>query len=245
MDNKDKRKFPDVWCDRNRDVAWTILSFSRVHLNLTISPVFASTFILLHHYFLNNPDPKHPLYLLVISSLFLSCKIEDLYRPVQVLFKAFSKTCLGLSEHLPERIISEALGGRDFKIDELNEDEIRQISGIEVDILNSVEWNMSIDIPFTYFNNHKSEFSSLDGSIVESVCSKILRNICIVIKSAYYLDIPPELTAVVATTQAFEGNVMPEATRDWINSIKMQDEILFTRTLNLVRKGAQRCVQVK
>ena len=248
---KKENNFKEIWNDSVRDIAWTLLSYSRINLNLTVSPVIASSFIILNKYFLLNPNSNIDLYMLLISSLFLTCKIEDIYRPLNIIFKAFSISCIRFQNEIkikiPIEILNIIFSNRDFNKNVLTDEEISKIPYIEINLLNSIKWDMKIDIPFTYFNIHRNDLNETNYSIneIEYFCNNILRNICLVIKSPKYLDIPPEIIAVSSIFEAFEGKNIPNKVFDWILNVKNQNEKIFNDTLLFIQQKSLKCIKIK
>lgn len=239
----------EVWSEKNRDIAWSIISFSRNELKLEISPVIDSSFIILHHYFSNVKETPYYLYMLVVTATFLSSKIVDSYRPIASIFSVFSKNSIRFSKikSFDENTIRNALGDRDFNIDKLTDEEISLISGIEIELLSSLRWNLKIDIPFNYFTEHKDMFrnSNISCEDIDLINRTMLRDVCLIIKSSCCLIIPPEVTAVAAVYHAFNGVPFTPEASEWIERVKSVYPQHFENAISLLTKLSCRCVKIR
>ena len=236
-----------VWTEKKIDIAWTILSYSRRELMLTISPTVASSFIYLHYYFRRNEETPYKLYLLLTSSLFLACKIDDFYRPVEIIFRQLSQTIVNLQRHVPIDVIKAAVGDRDFSNQKLESSEIAQVASIEIEILNCISWDLCIDLPFVYINKNRGFFDEIgDKKLIDKLMNIIIRNLCLVVKSIDYLDYDVELSAAASVLHGFTCLKLdiPQRVNEWISVKKANNEEQFTLIFRYVKDKAEKCVRL-
>lgn len=233
------------WSDKQRSYSWIVISFARRDLNLPVSPCIASAFVLLHKYF---DDPNHkdePLYLLITSALFLACKIEDTYRSMKNIFTAISKCIITVSEKITMDKAKQLFGDREYTNYELSSQEMRQIALCEVHLLNAIEWNMDIDLPFKHFNDARPAFEKLtiNQNLYENF-NKVLRDLCLIMRDSKYLSIPPPVSAAVSIQHCFSETQLPESTSNWIESLKSQYPDEFEIALQIIESEGRKCVPI-
>lgn len=234
---------PQKWTDEQRNYAWIIMSYSRRKLQLTISPCIASAFVLLHRYF-NDPTHKNePLYILMTSSIALACKIEGTFRGMQTIFAIISDC---ISEQISKFIKNKArikaiFGDRDFSSSQLTEEELKMAGKCEIHLLNSIKWNMKIDLPFNHFNEAKPTYLLVGTSEPFDVA---LRDLCLIMKDEQYLLIPPEVSAAAAIEHSFCQCHFEEVTSNWIQKLKQQYPDEYSRALSIIQNEGQKCIPV-
>ncbi|KAK8878217.1 hypothetical protein M9Y10_004982 [Tritrichomonas musculus] len=233
------------WTNEQRSCAWIAISYARRELSLTISPCIASAFVLLHKYF---ADPNHkdePLYILLTSALFLSCKIEDTYRSMEKLFSVLSKCISAICKRFTLEHAKQIFGDRDFTVTELSTDEKKHITICEIHLLNSIDWNMDIDLPFNHFNDAKPAFSCFSSNEnLEQPFNYVLRDLCLIMKDEKYLEIPPPVSAAVSIQHCFSERPLPESTSNWINQLRSQYPKEFEVALHIIEEEGRKCVPI-
>lgn len=219
-----------TWTAEQRQVGWVALSSSRRGLKLAISPSIASSYYCLHHFFRLEEHNDYDLYILLISSLFLSCKICDTYRPLKIIYREFAKVCHDLRKHVPLQKIKGIFGDKDFEKGELSIDEALIVGKCELELLKAVNWNMEIDLPFKHFMQHKYVFCKIKSpkpNCLDRICSLIMHDICLTIQNEHYLEFPPLTIAAAAMKHACKSVVMPSEAEYWIQSVEQSDPKLF------------------
>ncbi|OHS98872.1 Cyclin, N-terminal domain containing protein [Tritrichomonas foetus] len=244
MQEKERNR---VWTEEQRSHAWIIVSFARIGLNLSVSPCIASAFILLHNYF---ADPNHSdeeLYILLTAALFLACKIEDTYRSMELIFKELANSILLVKKRLKPQQAKEYLGDRDFSKNTLTIEEMKKVGICEIHILNSIGWNMEIDLPFSHFNEIQPAFNSMaqtDANDLQNRFNYVLRDICLILKNENYLKIPPPISAAAAILHAFHGKNLPENAVAWIEGLQKQSPELFQMAYQIIVVEGAKCVPI-
>lgn len=234
------------WSDKQRQYSWIAISYSRMELNLPVSPCIASAFVLLHKYF---DDPCHadePLYLLMTSALFLACKIEDTYRSMKIVFAAISKCIMKISQKITLNGVKQVFGDRDYTLTELTSEEMKKIALCEIHLLNAIDWDMDIDLPFNHFNDAKPAFECLtQKDNLEKSFDFILRALCLIMKDKQYLQIPPPVSAAASIQYCFSGRTLPQTTSDWIKQLMEQYPEEFQIALQIIEKEGAKCVPIQ
>ena len=185
--------------------------------------------------------------MLLTSSLFLACKIEDFYRPLDSIFKELANCISALQQRVPNKAIVNALGERDYSNHELTSSEVAQVANIEIDLLNAIGWNLSIDMPFMHINMHKDIFEGVGSQqCIDKLMNVIIRNLCLVVKSIDYLSYDIEIATIAAVFHGF--NIMecpiPPNVGNWIQTSKARDEEQFKRIYLTICEKAEKCVKI-
>lgn len=238
---------PKTWTDEQRQIGWIALSYSRRGLRLTISPCIASSYYFLHNFFLVENHRDYDLYILLVSSLFLSCKIEDLYRPLKLVFREFAKSCVEMRKHVPIQKQKHIFGDRDFLMEELSPEEALLVGRCELDLLNAVNWKLEIDLPFSHFNDHKYIFCQLglpNSNAIEHICNFILRDICLIIKNVHYLEIPATSIAAAAMKHACLSVVLPSDAEQWVQSVEQTNPEKFQLAFRILQENVPQCAPI-
>jgi hypothetical protein len=237
---------PFFWSEAQRDLGWIVSSIARKGLKLAITPCIASAFAILHRFFHEpiRPDPPD-LCILLTSAIFLACKIEDQYRPVVMIFKELSSALQTVQCRVPRGQIIALFGDRAYGNCELSDPELKQIGLIEIEFLNALQWNMSIDLPFRHVHRIDSEFRAKvkPREPLDARLNNVVRDLCLIMKDAEYLDFPPELSAAVAVSRCFADMELPESVGGWIEQMKTQNPEQFKRVFERVAGLAALCVQ--
>jgi hypothetical protein len=184
--------------------------------------------------------------LLLTAALFLACKIEDCFRPLDRVFKEISNGLKTIQCRVPKDTIEHLFGKRQYGSCDLTENEYGQIGLLEIEFLNALSWNLKIDLPFAYVNDIRSDFSELVGrqSGLEERFGNVLRDICLVMKSDNYLNFSPAVVAAACLSHSFAGMTLPEQIVAWIEKFKSGDPETFATVLHIVATQACMCVPV-
>lgn len=231
----------NFWSDEARRISWTLITFSRRGLKLAISPTVATSFVFLHLFY---NDPYHEdadLYLLLISSLFLSCKIEDSYRPLGFIFREFFKCVLEVQKKTGKKKLESIIGKRDFTDPEVTDKEAELICHYEITFLNLIEWDMDIDIPFKHINEIFG-LSKDESTNDEKFYNIVLRNLCLIQRNENYLKLPPLISAAVSILCAFGGKSCPEEVENYILKLKQQYPSEFELAHSILKAEFGQCI---
>jgi len=232
-----------TWTERERRIVWFVVSKARFTLQIEISPVIASAYILLQNYFRTNSNQsKYKLLTLVVASLFSSCKFSDCLRPVDLIYSVILRICQSIDSQMVKAYVDEISHNELFQV---TKQEVSLVHNAEFDILDSIEFNVEIELPFKYIEKWKTfVIPHLPEKLQIVLLQKISIDICYIICSDSYLDVPPEVTAAVAIFDIMK-NEMPQEPDNygWINHLmeKYGDD-KFNIALNSLSIEKQRTV---
>jgi hypothetical protein len=184
-----------------------------------LDPIIASAFIILQRYFRNIDESAYELFILMVAALFTACKAAGNFRPMKFVYGELTRIC----QCAPSMKIRSLLGDREVTQEYPVPDEgaIVQITRAEVDLLRSIDFNFDIDTPFVHFERWKQTLIARipDESLI-TLCNTIIINICLMICSAAYLDVPPEVAAAAATAHNVDTAILPAETVAWIDAVR-------------------------
>lgn len=206
-----------TWTDDQRRTVWTLISKSRINLKLELSPIIATAFIMLQNYFKNTDDCPYRLFILMTAALFTSCKAQNSYRPMQMIYDELSRIC----RSAPSSIIRSLVGPETLSADgHMPQEHLEQITHAELDLLKSIDFNVNFELPFTHFERWKTNLQShIPNESFIRICNGVIVDICLVLCSKCYLDLPPEVAAAAATQESIgQDNLSPE-TAQWIEEV--------------------------
>jgi hypothetical protein len=98
---------------------------------------------------------------------------------------------------------------------------IVQITRAEVDLLKTIDFNFDIDTPFVHFERWKQTLIAFvpDEDLIR-LCNSVIIDICLMICSAAYLDVPPGVAA--ATAHSVDAAILPVETVAWLQAVHEQ-----------------------
>jgi hypothetical protein len=233
------------WSTEQRDMGWIVASIARRELRLSIFPCIAASYVILHSFFRHRVGPAScDMCLLLTAALFLACKIEDCFRPLDRIFKEISNGLKTIQCRVPKDRIEYLFGKREYGSCELAESEYGQIGLLEIEFLNALSWNLKIDLPCAYVNDVKSGFSELAGrqSGLEEKFENVLRDLCLVMKNENYLDFSPAVVAAACLSHSFAGMALPEQIVAWIEKFQSANPETFAAVLHVVTTQSCMCV---
>ncbi|EAX89354.1 hypothetical protein TVAG_144020 [Trichomonas vaginalis G3] len=209
-----------TWSDDQRRTVWTLISKSRINLKLELSPIIATAFIMLQNYFKNTDECPYRLFILMTAALFTSCKSQNSYRPMQMIYDELSRIC----RSAPSTIIRSLVGPDTLGAEgQMPQEHLEQITHAELDLLKAIDFNVHFELPFTHFERWKSNLQShIPNENFIRICNGVIVDICLVLCSKFYLDLPPEVAAAAATKDSIgEENLSPE-TCQWIEEVLLK-----------------------
>jgi hypothetical protein len=233
-----------MWSPEQRRLGWVVMTVARRALKLTVSPCIASAYVLLHHYFKNAEARKaRPLQILLAASLFLACKLEDCYRSLIAIVKELAIAIGKVEKYVPKEHMDRIFG--DCKKEEFCLDEVKEVSTIELELLNAIQWEVPIELPFQHINEMKHEFGELAGTEnVEMSFSSILRDLCLITQDVDYLSIPPVVSAAASVAHCIEEGRLPSKIKTWILELKENHPESFAKATTILNRGASLCVPI-
>ena len=207
------------WTDEQRRTVWCLICKARRGLQVEISPIIASAFIILQRYFRQSDDCCYELFILMAAALFTACKAADCYRPIQIVYAELSRIC----QSAPSMRIRSLLGEREGQEGNtlINPEDLLAITRAELELLRAIDFNLEIDTPFTHFERWKQTLvARIPNEDFIRLCNSVIVDICLMICSGFYLDVPPEVAAAAATEESVDMGVIPRDTFEWLKSVK-------------------------
>jgi hypothetical protein len=207
------------WNDEQRRIVWCLISKARRPLQVEIDPIIASAFIILQRYFRNTDESAYELFILMVAALFTACKAAGNFRPMKLVYGELTRIC----QCAPSIKIRSLLGDREVTQEYPVPDDaaIVQITRAEVDLLRSIDFNFDIDTPFVHFERWKQTLvAAIPDEALIRLCNSIIVDICLMICSAAYLDVPPEVAAAAATAHSADTAILPAETVAWMNTVR-------------------------
>ena len=188
------------WTDFERRTVWWLICRARNNLQVEVDPVVATAFVILQRYFRGETDDEYQLFYLMAAALFTSCKAAENFRPGCDILRELKRCCLSSHSSLVRQMCC------------INEDcefglnDMHILNAAEMALLRAIDFDYSIEMPFEHFNRWKrSVILELPDVASVAMCNRVLVDICLIICSDYYLDVPPEVAAAAAAQEMF-GN---------------------------------------
>ena len=186
------------WTDIERRTVWWLICRARNNLRVEVDPVIATAFVILQRYFRGDVQDEYQLFYLMAAALFTSCKAAENFRPATDILRELKRCCLSCGSNVVRRM---------FCIDEnceFGHNDIALISAAEMNLLRAIDFDYTIEMPFEHFNRwKKSVILELPDVSSVAVCNRVIVDICLVLCSEYYLDVPPEVAAAAAAMEMF------------------------------------------
>jgi hypothetical protein len=195
------------WTDVERRVVWWLISSARNRLGVAVDPVVATAFVILQRYFRGGFESDCDLFCLVVAALLTSCKSSDIRMTASTIFYELARVC----RNAPSQLV-RTLFAPDLLNDTITNDGLIAVNRAEVRILTLLNWDYCIEIPFHYLNHWKRMIIEQYPELRKQDWNKVIVDVCLMICSDYYLDVPPEVTAAVAACDVF-------GIHDWMNMV--------------------------
>jgi hypothetical protein len=205
------------WTDEQRPVIWCLIYKARHGLQFDVSPILPSAFVILQRYFRHSEGCAYDLFILMVAALFAACKAADCFRPIRMIYSELMRIC----HTSPSLKIRSILGERDPMI--FDPIDLASITHAELDLLRSIYFDFAIDTPFNHFDKWKQTLiSNVPDESHIRLCNGILVDMCLMLCSAAYLDVPPEVSAAAATAGRVDGDAIPADVVSWLNAVRQK-----------------------
>ncbi|EAY01138.1 hypothetical protein TVAG_040430 [Trichomonas vaginalis G3] len=236
-----------VWTEKTSEVAWTIVTFSRRNLGLSVSPCVASSFLYLHYYYEKTEKTPYPNYMLLTTSLFLATKVYDYYRPIDLIFQEIAKTSIAITKHIPQKFVQLVMGNRDFNDTKLSDAEKNMIAEIEICLLNAIKWDFNMDLSFYYLTKFGNLFEGLnyDEKVVSNITDSIIRDLCLCTRSPSMLHLNQETIAVASIIHSFGEYELTPQIKQWVENRRASNEELVAKLIEYMIVQSKGCAKVK
>lgn len=197
------------WTDVQRRTVWWLICRARSNLQVEVDPVVASAFVILQKYFREDYEDQYELFYIIAAALVTSCKASGNPRPVSMILNALSNICQSANSQTIRNLFSVLTRKQVFDYEDM-----LMVNGAEIDLLRAINFSYDIEMPFTHLNRWKQSVRETIPDIESvEVINKIMVDICLIICSDYYLDVPPEVAAAAAAS----GTV---GVQPWITEVK-------------------------
>ena len=97
-------------------------------------------------------------------------------------------------------------------------EKIDEICSLEVDFLNSLEWDTHIELPFEHVNKHWPALLRRHDEHQTERLDCIIRDISFLLCSEHYLDLPPSCIASAVLSHHLSGVCVPVSISTWVSS---------------------------
>ena len=207
------------WTDTQRRTVWTLICKSRIRLKLELSPIIATAFVILQKYFQNTDECPYKLFIIMSAALFTSCKAANSYRPIEMIYKELSRICKSAPPSLVRSLAgTDAIGDTDIT----NED-LEEITRAELDLLQSIDFDFNFELPFQHFERWKANLQEqIPNENFIKICNQVIIDICLVLCSKFYLELPPEVAAAAATQDTLSKFEVGEETVEWFDDVRQK-----------------------
>ena len=194
---------------------------------------------MIHKYYLiKNNSNNYSLFILMVTSLFSSCKMLENIRSMQQIYLEILQCCKDAIPKVGFQKLIDLLGKNNFDDIKIPFEDIKLINSCEIELLESLDFKMNIELPFKFIDLYVkpflNEFSSQNKQLIYS---KITKYICMLLCSSKVLEISPKILALVSIKLTFNNNFeIPNQTNLWMNEIiKENKEEIINNTLDLLK----------
>ena len=224
-----------AWSDPKRHVSWSILSYTRNRLKIKLETCVASAFMMVHRYFMANPSSPYSLFIVLVASLFSSCKMNECPHTMQQIYSELLRSCRDTSSRIGQQRLIDALGISSFEDREIPSIEISQINQCELDLLESNNFIMDIDTPFKHIEDNVYPFlTSFPQEQQQQIKAKLVKNICILLCFQDTAQLPSSVLAVIVTEVTFHNSYpIPQEIAEWMTDVENKKG---SETLNKARE---------
>lgn len=221
-------KISQEWTEDKRRMVWFLISSARQGLGISIDPIVASAFIILQKYFRGEFDNEYDLFILMSAALFASCKINEVFRSASDIIRELYKLCVRSRSKLINQIVSKHCVYPDYTV---AGQDVSLVLTAEIDLLRAIDFVNKIDLPFAHFDKWKKsmiEQALMDQNFIK-LCNNVMLDICLLICSCYYLDVPPEVAAAAAASRTFGND-------EWVISVRQKfGDDIFNLAMNSIQ----------
>ena len=142
---------------------------------------------------------------------------------------------------MPVKKFREIVGGKNYD-QEMDREDFEMLTSAELEILHTIGFDLEVETPWMYFNKWKVTFCQMHTpEETELICNRALVDLCLVLSSDIYLDIPAEVTAAAAAEESLSGVVIPPGTMEWLKSVRdLYGESVFTKVRTTIDERRKR-----
>ena len=191
-----------VWDNRTRRTVWFIMSKTKSILNISLTPVIATAFVILQSYFRATTDNAYKLLTLTCASLTFSCKLSENYRSINSVFSAIIRVCRSINS----KAAREFLAGTNYNPDlSPPKEEIDLMQDAEISLMSALGFDFDIELPFNYIEPIQQYYiTEIPHERQTQFVQQVQLDCCLVLCSENCLDVPPEVTAAAAVNETLK-----------------------------------------
>ena len=211
-----------VWKGTSRRISWSIISHMRLFLKVDVHPVISTSFMIINNYYQSKKHKNYKLYILIITSVFVICKQNEISRSMSYIFCCLLNICREFSQKISDEILKSTTELNDFTNRQLTNNEIIMINNCELDLIELNNYQLNIDMPLNYTSQYvQPNITILPKGISKKIEDSLLRYLCVILCSEHYNDFQPEIMAAAASLITFEDFQIeiPKIIIDWITDI--------------------------
>jgi hypothetical protein len=181
------------WTDVERRTVWWLISQARNRLGLPLDPVIATAFIILQRFFRNPIEVRCNLMHLITATVLTSCKASNCLREIRDILAELHR----IGRCANSRIVQSLFLPVDAP-DFITGRELQLVSDAEVVLLMAIDFDYNFEMPFTYVNRWRPLIIARYPEAARADWKMVIIDVCLMVCSAYYLEVPPEVTAAAA-----------------------------------------------
>lgn len=223
----------DIWDDKHRKMVWFIMLRMRLNTHTEVNPTVSNAFVYLQMYFNSNPAVEYDLYIIVISALMIAFKNEDLKFDIRLLFAIFLKVCNDYTQVYTPDEITSVFNIKSLEKRDISASEESNINNCEMDLLEAINFETHVDLPFHYINDSLLQFINttdptsttefyMDITILQEIVKNFELGVIKFFSAAEYLELPIPVIAAISLFYAIRGKPVPQETTNWIEETKKE-----------------------
>jgi hypothetical protein len=167
----------------------------------------ATAFVILQRYFRGGFAGDCDLFYLIIAAVLTSCKAARIPIGASAIFSELARVCKGTPSDLVRSLFAA-----DQLSDSITVEGLVTVNKAEVGLLSAIDFDYTIEIPFQYLNQWKMMILDQYPELVRENWKLVMIDVCLMICSDYYLDVPPEVTAAAAACDVL-------GVHDWMRAV--------------------------
>jgi hypothetical protein len=211
-----------TWSELHRHISWSLLTYSRGRLKIGLDTCVATAFMMVHNYFLVKQSSPYSLFIILVTALFSSCKMNENVRTMQQIYSELLNCCRDASNRIGLQRLIDNLGRDNFDNCAMTAAEVNEVGLCELDLLEANGFNMKIDLPFKHTDQFVNPYyGQLPPEVLGPVKNKLVMNICKLLCYQKTAEMPACVLAVAATKNAFgEICAIPHETESWMMRVE-------------------------
>ena len=210
------------WSDFERKVACSLLTHSRNRLKLQLETCITSAFLMIDKYYKVNKKSPYNFFIVIVTSLFSSCKNHESAHTMQQIFSELLHCCREGANTIGAAKLMGCLGIKSFDDRPVSTSEINDINQCELDLLEANGFDLLIESPFKYIDYKVMPvIEQMPPDQFKVIKQNLVKNVFIYFSSQSAAEYPNIVIAVLSTEAAFRNVCeMPIEIKNWIIEIE-------------------------